>query len=66
MLTMVNPLQFRHNSIEYQVYQDDGNEIDALLRSSGGHPARVPEVRRFYILPDKPTIARENGKPIFS
>ena len=65
MLTMVNPLQFEDNNTVYQVFQDDGNEIEALLRS-GGRPTRTPQVRRFYILPDKPAIARDNGKPVFS
>lgn len=65
MLTMVNPLQFEENNIIYQVYQDDGNEIESLL-TNAGRPARPPRVRRFYILPDRPTIAREGGLPIFS
>jgi hypothetical protein len=63
MLTMVNPLM-----IEGQiVYQDDGNEVDALLSSTRGRPSRVPPVRRFYVLPQVPTLAKDtNGKPIFS
>jgi hypothetical protein len=65
MLTMVNPLEFRVNGIAYQVFQDDGNEIDALLRS-GGRPATTPRVRRFYVMPETPAIVRENGLPIFS
>lgn len=62
MLTMVNPLMIEGHI----VYQDDGNEIDALL-SNAGRPARVPLVRRFYLLPESPAIAHDrNGKPIFS
>lgn len=62
MLTMVNPLMIEGHI----VYQDDGNEIDALL-SNAGRPARVPLVRRFYVLPEKPKIAKDgSGKPIFS
>lgn len=62
MLTMVNPL----NIEGFTVYQDDGNEVDALL-SGAGRPVRVPLVRRFYVMPEKPVIARdESGKPIFS
>lgn len=63
MLTMVNPLTIEGHII----YQDDGNEIDALLSSDHRRPMRVPVVRRFYVLPENPTIAHDqNGKPIFS
>ena len=66
MLTMVNPLQIElEGNTVYQVYQDDGNEIDQLL-TSAGRATRPPQVRRFYVMPEKPTVARENGKPIFS
>jgi hypothetical protein len=62
MLTMVNPLMIEGHI----VYQDDGNEVDALL-SNAGRPAIAPQVRRFYALPEKPLISKdENGKPIFS
>ena len=62
MLTMVNPLMIEGHI----VYQDDGNEVDALL-SNAGRPAIAPQVRRFYALPEKPIISKdENGKPIFS
>ena len=62
MLTMTNPL-----SIEgYTVYQDDANEVEALL-TSGGRGTVAPQARRFYVLPEKPTIAKDpNGQPIFS
>src|SRR3712207_6509371 len=62
MLTMVNPLTIEGHT----VYQDDANEVDALL-SSAGRPTRVPQVRRYYVMPEKPVIAKdEKGKPIFS
>jgi hypothetical protein len=60
MLTMTNPLTIEG----YTVYQDDGNDIQAVLNR--GAPQQPGAVARFWVLPDKPTIAMENGNPVFS
>jgi hypothetical protein len=87
MLTMTNSLVID----QITVYQDDTNEIDAVLRSIDDRPRPVADVdedgnpivvmrsphkgiaaqqqqrRRFYVLPETPSIAKdEHGKPIFS
>ena len=59
MLTMTNPLTV----MGFTVYQDDAAEVLAAGGPAGSDAAGV---RRFYVLPEKPDIAMENGKPIFS
>ena len=57
MLTLTNSLTIEG----YTVFQDDNNS----LSSSGSRTA--PQSAKFYVLPESPTIAKdENGKPIFS
>ncbi len=62
MLTMTKPLRIEG----FTVYHDDADEIQAIL----GDPTALPSEdrpRRFYVLPEKPAIAKDkNGKPIFS
>src|SRR5438874_3060891 len=57
MLTLTNSLTIEG----YTVFQDDTNPL-GISRRTG-----VQQTARFYVLPDKPTIARdEKGRPIFS
>lgn len=60
MLTMTNPLTVEG----FTVYHDDANEIAAALGTPG---AARGGSNRFYVLPDKPSIATDtDGTPIFS
>jgi len=59
MLTMTNPLTV----MGFTVYQDDASEV---LAAGGPAGSDAPGVRRFYVLPETPTIAMANGKPVFS
>ncbi|MGH8531300.1 MAG: hypothetical protein ACREV1_00890 [Gammaproteobacteria bacterium] len=69
MLTMTNPVTIEG----YTVYHDDSNEILASMLSgssaAGLAMSNLPGTgaRRFYVLPEAPAIAKdEGGKPIFS
>src|SRR6516162_9097285 len=57
MLTLTNST----NIEGYTIFQDDGNPVSA----PGPRAPKVPF--KYYVLPNKPDIARdENGNPIFS